>query len=93
MHLEIHTTAERILSASATNEGARLRSLLSDYSSARTAEYPSISSMEEEQLDLLDAVLEHLRGNAVSDNFMDRDTRTTAETLLEQLCRSTQTRF
>lgn len=93
MHLDIRTTAERILSASTTNEGARLRTLLSDYASVRAAGRQFSSGMEEEQLDLLDAVSEHLQGDAVSNNFMDRSTRATAEILLERLCRSAQTRF
>ena len=90
MHLNIHTTAENVLSASSANEGARLKSLLSDYTPVRPASFSSVSSMEEEQLDLLDAVLEHLQGSAARDNFMDRNARTTAEALLQQLCRSTQ---
>jgi hypothetical protein len=93
MHLDIRTTAERILSASTTNECARLKTLLSDYTSARAAVCPFSSGMEEEQLDLLDAVSEHLQVNAVGDHSMDSPTRATLQTLLEQLCRSAQTRL
>lgn len=93
MHLDIHTTAERILSASATNEGARLRTLLSDYTSVRATGGSFCSSMEEEQLDLLDAVSEHLQSGAAACNLVDRSTRAAVESLLEQLCRPAQPGF